>query len=174
MKPLSGLDVDALLGDSGENKGNVSEDNPVPDFKHMIAASRNVTQIQDASKQLGAVVRSFITDSFGDSNYDRAMECLGVMREELLGMEEPEMYNAFIRDLKRGLLSGALGGDRRDFWFKLRWSSLGLIDNTQSEVSNVTHEEAQEVSFVHILLVLPNPSFVFAFFSLKLRYMQTR
>ncbi|KAG6251553.1 hypothetical protein E4U23_000520 [Claviceps purpurea] len=144
VKPLSGLDIDALLGNGGDDKGKVSEDNPVPDFKHMIAAARNVTEIEDASKQLGAVVRSFITDSFGDSKYDRAMECLGAMREELLGIEEPEMYNAFIRDLKKGLLSGALGGDRRDFWFKLRWSRLGLIDNTQSEVSNVTHDEAQE------------------------------
>ena len=41
--------------------------------------------------------------------------------------------------------SGALGGDRRDFWFKVRWSRLGLIDQNQSDVSEITHDAAEEV-----------------------------
>lgn len=144
VKPISGLDVDALLGKS-DKKAKVSAENPVPDFKRMIDSACDISEIEDASKQMGAIVRSFITDSFGDSKYAQAMECLGAMRDELVEMEEPEMYNTFVRDLKKGLLSGALGGDRRDFWFKVRWSRLGLIDNTQAEVSNVTHDEAEEV-----------------------------
>ncbi|KAG5993912.1 hypothetical protein E4U54_003252 [Claviceps lovelessii] len=143
VKPISGLDVDALLGKS-DKKAKVSAENPVPDFKRMIDSACDISEIEDASKQMGAIVRSFITDSFGDSKYAQAMECLGAMRDELVEMEEPEMYNTFVRDLKKGLLSGALGGDRRDFWFKVRWSRLGLIDNTQAEVSNVTHDEAEE------------------------------
>ncbi|UNI14090.1 ATP-dependent DNA helicase yku80 [Purpureocillium takamizusanense] len=142
VKPISGLDVDALLG--GERKGRISRENPVPDFKRALAVAEEVGEIEDAAKQMGAIVRSLVTDSFGDSKYAQAMECIGTMRDELTDLEEPDVYNSFVRDLKKGLLSGALGGDRRDFWFKVRWSRQGLIEQDQSEVSKVTHEEAEE------------------------------
>lgn len=144
VKPISGLDVDALLGE--ESKGQVTPENAVPDFKRVMATSDQISDIQTAAKQMGDIIQSLVTDSFGDSKYAQAVECIGVMREELINMEEPEMYNSFVRELKKGLLSGALGGDRRDFWFKLRWSRLGLIDQNQSDVSKVTADEADEVS----------------------------
>lgn len=147
IKPISGLDVDALLGELGEDtKGQVSAENAVPDFKRAMATADEIPDIQAAAKQMGEIVQSFVTDSFGDSKYAQAVECIGVMREELINMEEPEMYNNFVRELKKGLLSGALGGDRRDFWFKVRWSRLGLIEQSQSDVSEVTADEADEVS----------------------------
>lgn len=142
VKPISGLDVDALLG---EKEGKISSDNAVPDFKRVLSSSDDVSDIEDAAKQMGEIVRVFITDSFGDSKYDRAIECIGVMREELMNLEEPGLYNTFVQDLKKKLLSGALGGDRRDFWFKIRYSKMGLIDQKQSEVSDVTAQEAEEV-----------------------------
>ncbi|KAK1239765.1 hypothetical protein MKX07_001219 [Trichoderma sp. CBMAI-0711] len=142
VKPISGLDVDALLGE--EQKGSISPENAIPDFKRALNSSEEVEQIADATKQMGAIVRSLITDSFGDSKYAQAMEGIGAMREELINLEEPGLYNDFVRDLKKSLLSGALGGDRRDFWFKMRWAKLGLVDKKQSEVSSVTLEEADE------------------------------
>ncbi|KAK5990007.1 ATP-dependent DNA helicase II subunit 2 [Cladobotryum mycophilum] len=141
VKPISGLDVDALLG---EEKKQISPENAIPDFKRALASSEEVNEIEDATKQMGTIVRSLITDSFGDNKYDQAIEGIGVMREELINLEEPGLYNDFVRELKKSLLSGALGGDRRDFWFKLRWSKLGVIDKEQSEVSTVTAEEAEE------------------------------
>ncbi|PHH89096.1 hypothetical protein CDD83_6639 [Cordyceps sp. RAO-2017] len=142
VKPLSGLDVDALLGE--KKKGQVSRENAVPDFKQAVASTEDISQIEDAAKQLGAIIRSLITDSFGDSTYAQALECIGVMRDELTQMEEPGVYNSFVRDLKKGLLSGALGGDRRDFWYTLRCSRLGLIDKSQSEMSDVSSDQAEE------------------------------
>lgn len=146
VKPISGLDVDALLGEE-ERKEEIDPDNAVPEFKQMLAATEEVAQIEEAAKQMGAIITTFITESFGDAKYARAMECLGVMREELTNLEEPGLYNTFVRDMKKQLLSGDLGGDRRDFWFKVRWSRMGLIDKKQSEVSTVSPEEADEVSF---------------------------
>ncbi|KAL2693793.1 hypothetical protein Neosp_000356 [[Neocosmospora] mangrovei] len=143
VKPISGLDVDALLGEE-ERKEEIDPDNAVPEFKQMLAATEEVAQIEEAAKQMGAIITTFITESFGDAKYARAMECLGVMREELTNLEEPGLYNAFVRDMKKQLLSGDLGGDRRDFWFKVRWSRMGLIDKKQSEVSTVSPEEADE------------------------------
>lgn len=143
VKPMSGLDVDALLG--GESKGKVTLENAVPDFKNALNAATSVEEIEDASKQLGTIIRELITESFGDSKYDRAMECFGVLRDELINLEEPQLFNTFIKDLKKSLLSGALGGDRRDFWFKIRYSKLGLIDNLESESSEIKAEEAEQV-----------------------------
>lgn len=144
VKPISGLDVDALLGE--KTKGQVSRENPIPDFKRALASTEEVGEIEDAAKQMGSIVRSLVTDSFGDSKYAQAVECMGVMREELTNLEEPGVYNSFVRDLKKASLSGALGGDRRDFWFAVRGSRLGLIDREQSEVSDVSSEQAEEVS----------------------------
>lgn len=136
--------MDALLG--GEKKGAISPENAIPDYKRALISSEEVEQIADATKQMGAIVQSLITDSFGDNKYAQAMESIGVIREELINLEEPGQYNEFVRDLKKKLLSGTLGGDRRDFWFKMRWAKLGLIIQSQSEASTVTLEEADEVS----------------------------
>ncbi|KAH8176434.1 ku70/Ku80 beta-barrel domain-containing protein [Sarocladium implicatum] len=143
VKPISGLDVEALLGDESKGK-KVSPDNPVPDFKRILGTSEQLSEIEDASKQMGGIIRELITDSFGDSKYDQAMECLGTMREELINLEEPSLYNTFVKDLKKTMLSGALGGDRRDFWFQIRGAKMGLIDTRQSEVSDVSPETADE------------------------------
>ncbi|PFH57513.1 hypothetical protein XA68_14916 [Ophiocordyceps unilateralis] len=142
VKPISGLDVDALLGE--EKKGRVSRQNAIPDFKQALAATPSTSEIEDVAKQMGAIARSLVTDSFGDSRYAQAAECMSVMREELLRLEEPEMYNSFVRDLKKALLSGALGGDRREYWYMIRSLRLGMIDKDQLEASTVSPEQAEE------------------------------
>lgn len=135
--------MDALLGNS--RQGQISPENAIPDFKNALETADSEAALEDASKQMGTIIRSLVTDSFGDSKYSQAIECCGVMREELINMDEPNLFNIFVRELKKQLLSGALGGDRRDFWFKLRWARLGLVDSIQSESSDVAPEAADEV-----------------------------
>jgi ATP-dependent DNA helicase 2 subunit 2 len=147
VKPISGLDVDALLGDN--RRGKITPENAVPDFKQALASSDELEEIESAAKQMGGIIETLVTDSFGDSKYAQAIECIGVLREGMINMDEPRQFNTFIRALKKGLLSGALGGDRRDFWFKIRWSRLGLIDQNESEPSDVTAEEVTEVRYAY-------------------------
>lgn len=92
-----------------------------------------------------AIIEDQIRHSLGDVNYDRVIEGLGVMREELISYEEPASYNDFMRQLKEKLLKEELGGDRRELWWLVRRSKLGLIDKEQSDRSEVTEEEAKEV-----------------------------
>lgn len=96
---------------------------------------------------MGSIIRDIVSSSFGGNADDRALEHMGAMREELVNFEEPELYNAFARDLKKRMLSGELGGDRRELWWKVRRARLGLIDGRESEVSKVTEEEAKDVCF---------------------------
>ncbi|KAJ4362044.1 ATP-dependent DNA helicase yku80 [Neocucurbitaria cava] len=141
-KPLSGLDVDELLGNPKRVK--IETNNLVPSFKQALAASDDLEAIQEAANGIAKEVRSLISSSVGDSAYNRALEAIRVMREEMTELEEPEIYNAFIRDLKLDILAGKLNGNRRDMWWKIKGSKYGLVDQKRSLVSDVTEEEARK------------------------------
>jgi ATP-dependent DNA helicase 2 subunit 2 len=143
-KPLSGLDVDALLFQEPK-RSKISAENAVPEFKQMLSRAESVDTIHDAVRQMAAIIENQIKHSLGDANYDRVIEGLGTMREELVDYEEPALYNEFLRVLKGKILAEELGGDRRELWWLVRKSKLGLIDRVTSERSEVSEEEAKEV-----------------------------
>ncbi|KAL4781501.1 SPOC like C-terminal domain-containing protein [Aspergillus varians] len=140
-KPLSGLDVDALL--SQEKRVKISPNNAIPEFKQTLSQAEDIETTKDAVKQMRSIMEDQIRHSLGDANYDRVTEGLGVLREELISYEEPSLYNELIKELKEQLLKEKLGGDRRELWWLIRRSKLGLIDQKQSEFSDVTEEEAK-------------------------------
>lgn len=144
-KPLSGLDVDALLN-QGPKSAQISPGNAIPEFKQMLSHAENIETIHDAVKQFCAIIESLIKNSLGDANYDRVVEELGTLREEMIDYEEPALYNDFLRSLKTKILQEHLGGDRRELWWLLRRSKVGLIDQKTSDRSEVSEEEAKRVS----------------------------
>ncbi|KAK3388184.1 SPOC like C-terminal domain-containing protein [Sordaria brevicollis] len=146
VKPLSGLDIDALLGESRPRtkKTPISTENAIPEFKQILETAEDDDTIENAAKQMGDIIRKLISDSFADVLYPRAAENLRVLREGLINMEVPNLYNKFLTELKGSLLSGELNGDRREMWF--RWvvgGRLGLITPDESEVSAVSDVEAK-------------------------------
>lgn len=150
LAPLSGLNVDALLADGvAKKKTGISKENAVPEFKQVLQSLARANEdegIVKAVKEMGKIVETVVTESMGDSNYDRVTENIGVMREQMIGLELPELYNDFMRDFKTKLKSGALGGDRKEMWLKIRYPGrLGLITQTQSDASSVTDEDARNV-----------------------------
>jgi ATP-dependent DNA helicase 2 subunit 2 len=112
----------------------------------MLSRAENIETIHGAVKQLCTIIESQIKNSLGDANYDRVMEGLGTLRDELVDYEEPALYNDFLRSLKSKILQEELGGDRRELWWLLRRSKIGLIDGKTSDRSEVSEEEAKEVS----------------------------
>ncbi|KAI2624034.1 ATP-dependent DNA helicase II subunit 2 [Hypomontagnella submonticulosa] len=143
-EPISGLDVDALLNQPDNKRRKIDPENAIPGFKQMVELASEESEIEDAAKQMGSIIRSLITHSVGDSGYDRAVEDLGVFRDMMVKWEMPALYNTFLQDLKKRLLSGELGGDRRMLWFQMKGAraTLGLIDQSVSDPSTVTPEEA--------------------------------
>ncbi|GAQ39282.1 ATP-dependent DNA helicase II subunit 2 [Aspergillus niger] len=140
-KPLSGLDVDALLHQ--EKRTKISPNNAIPEFKQTLSQAENIDTIKDAVKQMSTIIEDQIRHSLGDVNYPRVAEGLVVMRGELIDYEEPALYNDFLKQLKEKLLKEELGGDRRELWWLLRRSKLGLIDKGESDRSEVEEEEAK-------------------------------
>jgi ATP-dependent DNA helicase 2 subunit 2 len=143
-KPLSGLDVDALLHQ--EKRARISPTNAIPEFKQTLTQAETIETIKDAVKQMTSIIEDQIKNSLGDANYDRVVEEMGVMRDELISFEEPALFNDFLRQVKDKLLKGELGGDRRELWWQLRRSKLGLISQRESDQSDVTEDQAKEVS----------------------------
>ncbi|MCJ1355467.1 MAG: ATP-dependent DNA helicase II subunit 2 [Icmadophila ericetorum] len=143
VKPLSGLNIEAILGNSSK-RAKISTDNPIPEFKRMMANAEDITTIQDAAKQLGDIIESQVRSSFGAIKYGQAIEELTVMREELIEMEEPGLYNDFIRRFKKKLLKEELGGDRRELWFMVRRDKLGLVEKKVAPQSDIMEEEASD------------------------------
>lgn len=139
-KPLSGLDIDALLGNPKRVK--ISSENLVPSFKQALAATDDLEAIQEAANAMAAEIRNLIKNSVGESGYGRALEAVRVFRDEITELEEPDMYNTFVRELKSELLGGELGGDRREMWWRVRGSKYGLIDRKRCFASDVSEEDA--------------------------------
>ncbi|KGO71826.1 DNA helicase, ATP-dependent, Ku type [Penicillium italicum] len=142
-KPLSGLDVDALLS-LEPKRTKISTENAIPEFKQTLSRAENIDAIHDAVQQMAKIIETQITHSLGHSNYDRVIESLGTMREELVDYEEPVVYNDFVRQLKGKMLREELGGDRRELWWFVRKGKLGLIGKSEVDSSAVEEEEAQE------------------------------
>jgi ATP-dependent DNA helicase 2 subunit 2 len=149
VKPLSGLKIDELLS-STRRETRISRDNAISEFKQMLDnadGADNAGLIRDAAKQMGDITRELIKSHEGASAgtiVEQALENIRVMREEMLQYEDPDSYNKFIRALKKDLLNGNLGENRRELWLKIKWAKLGLIDNEVEEKSNVSVAEAHE------------------------------
>jgi ATP-dependent DNA helicase 2 subunit 2 len=139
-KPLSGLNVEDLF--KKEKRTKIDPENSIPEFKQALAITDSLDAVKDSMKQMTAIVEDQIRHSFGDSTYDRAVEELGVMRQEMIDLEEPDLYNEMLRELKRKIMAEELGGNRKEMWWFVRKSRVGLIDRKASQVSNVTEEEA--------------------------------
>lgn len=139
-KPLSGLDIEGLL--SGSRKSNISYENPIPEFKRLLDAADSVQAIRSAAKQMGEIISRRIKGSFADTEYARAAEELRILRQEMVLIEEPGIYNDFVRTLKGKLLKDQLGGERKEMWYSLRAQRLGLITHKETDLSDVDETAA--------------------------------
>ena len=135
----------AILGGK-KSKARISPENPIPEFRQTLDQAEELDTVRDAVKQFCAIIEQRVKDSFSDLAYGRAIEELGVLRHEMIELEEPGIYNDSIQALKRKLLSDELGGDRREMWDLVRKNHLGLIEKKTSEQSSVTEAEAKAVS----------------------------
>ena len=143
VKPLSGLDVGALLG-SKSKKPNISRENAIPEFRQILDTAESPGVIRDAAKQLGSIIENQIKESFADQAYESAIEKLRILRGELIDTEEPLTYNEIISNLKSRLLGEKLNGDRREMWWLIKKETLGLITKNVSRSSHVDDEQARE------------------------------
>lgn len=114
----------------------------------MLETADSIADIKEAADQMGPIIEDLVRHSLGDREYARAVENIRVLREEMLELEEPGLFNDWYKAFKQKLMEGELGGDRVEMWWELRKNKVGLIDKKASSVSEVNEEEAQEVRLV--------------------------
>jgi ATP-dependent DNA helicase 2 subunit 2 len=144
-KPLSDLDVAALLAQDPKRKGkSIDPNNAIPEFKQLLDTADSMDAIESACKQLKFIIFDWIRHSVGDSAYGRALEGIRVMREQMNELEHPAPFNNFLLELKQKMLAGELGGDRKEMWYRIRVNKMRPILKTESEGSDFTEEEAKK------------------------------
>ena len=111
----------------------------------------SIEEIKGTCSQMATLIKEAITTSFADMLYDKAADMMRVMREELVELDEPEVYNEFVRGLKKEIFAENLGGNRVDMWKEVRKNRLGLLTSSECERSEVTEEMAKEVCDIFFL-----------------------
>lgn len=143
-KPLSNLDIDALLAADPQRKSRrIDPQNAVPEFKQMVENTGDISVVEDAVNQLKRIIYDWVRHSVGDSGYGRALEGVRVMREMLVDYEMWQLYNGFLEEFKGMVLGGELGGERREMWLLVRNNRLGLVTKGEVPVSDVDEEAAR-------------------------------
>ena len=122
----------------------ISPANAIPELRQALANPSGPDAIPTALQQMGAIIESRVRDSFGGAEYERAVEELGALREEMVALEEWERFNGWVRGFRERLLGEEVGGDRREFWWRVRRAKWGLISREEVEQSPVTEQEQRE------------------------------
>lgn len=141
IKPLSGLDIESLL--VKHKPEHISKENAIPEFRQILTSAHTDEVIFEAVNEMSEIIRDLLQGT-GDVNYQRAQENIKVMREAMVDFEFPEIYNDFIRDLKKRIFKKEFG-NQSEFWQNLKHERLGLIDTNTLPVAEVSPEEAKEV-----------------------------
>jgi ATP-dependent DNA helicase 2 subunit 2 len=104
-------------------------------------SDRKVDRVQDALKQMQAIVDRFVRCSLNGDLYEKAYECLKAIRAACVTEDEAPVFNKFANRIK-----DSFGiGPHKDFFGMLIKDKLTLITAVESEISSmVTEQEALE------------------------------
>lgn len=69
------------------------------------------------------------------------------MRSELIEMEEVGIYNEWVTELRKKVLGGELGGDRKELWRDIAKNKVGLVEAKEVEIGGMNEDVARKVSF---------------------------
>ncbi|KAK0935493.1 ATP-dependent DNA helicase yku80 [Friedmanniomyces endolithicus] len=127
-KPLSELDIGVLLAQDPKRKHKrIDPKNAIAEFRQLIIQAEEDSAVRDACTQLKNIVFEWIRHSVGNSGYGRALEAIRVMREEMVDLETPAVYNEIMQELRTKLLAGDLGEGRGEMRYHVVTKKLGLI-----------------------------------------------
>ncbi|KAI8144114.1 SPOC like C-terminal domain-containing protein [Fennellomyces sp. T-0311] len=119
----------------------VSAINPVRDFTIMIN-NREEDLVSDAVEQMCRIITELVTTSFGDRNYELAIECLVLLRATAAKEDESEAFNRYLYQLRDTCEPNKPDSRRRDFWDIVKRKHITLISSEEADDSNVTSTEA--------------------------------
>lgn len=130
-----------------EGKGNDEDDsikqigsvNPIDDFEKMIT-DRKTDRVNDAIRQMQAIIERYVRQSLNGDLYEKALECLTALRNACVTEDEAPIFNKFMEKVKDLFAHGP----SRAFFQLLVGKKLSLITKDESAISSIiTQEEAK-------------------------------
>ena len=86
------------------------------------------------------IIVKFVNESLMGSFYTKALDCLVVLQESCVREQEPEIFNEFLKDLKKTYSNG----QHFQFWNSIVEKGITLISQLVHKKSTVTVEQAKE------------------------------
>ena len=105
--------------------------NPIEDFKQMIN-DRKTDRVQDALRQMQAIIERYVRCSLNGDLYQKAFDCLIQMREACINEDEAPIFNKFMDKVKDLFAIGP----HMDFFGMLAKNKFTLITKEESEISS--------------------------------------
>ncbi|KAI7849840.1 SPOC like C-terminal domain-containing protein [Circinella umbellata] len=120
----------------------ISMGQPISDFNAMIN-NRNEDLVSSAVEKMSSIITTLVTKSFGKRDYDKAYECLQVLRGTAAKEDESEAFNKYMHRLKETCDPGNPDSRRKDFWDMLKEKQMTLISSEEALDSQVSPDEAK-------------------------------
>lgn len=128
--------IQALLRGGVETVTNLT---PIEDFTAMMGR-KDVDLVDKAIEEMQLQILRFVHDSYKNSLYSKAIECIRALRSGCIKEQESEQFNNFLQSIK----SQFKDKQRNDFWLNLQQEALSLISAADSADSDVSLEDARD------------------------------
>jgi len=117
----------------------ISSVNPTEDFNSMIK-DRSADRVDAAVSQMQRIIEQLIMHSVEGDVYPKALDCLDTLRKGCVSEDEAEVFNKFLRTLKKELIYSK----HRSFWQLVIDKGISLIDKSESRLSTVSVVERRK------------------------------
>lgn len=108
---------------------------PVSRFLHEIENALDLNSVHTAAFIFGAAIEDQIWCSSCEPPYTSVVKQLRVLRKTMVEMEEPGIWNTWIKELKSKLLQEKKN-DCRELWLAMKTGGLGLISGTRRRIGS--------------------------------------
>lgn len=102
---------------------------------------RTKDRVKDALAQLSEITEKYIRSSIDGDIYEKALECLQLLRETCISEDEAGTFNDFLKILKEKYHKS---GEHRPFFDMLANNKVTLIDTLESNLSSVISPQQAE------------------------------
>ena len=116
----------------------VSANHPISDFRDMLS-NRKEDLVDQAVRQMQIRIIEMVKNAVSDANYERAIECLRVLREGCINEDEYDMFNKFIARLKEDFSKDP---NFEVFWKKIKTKKIIMITDDEVDGCPVSFEDA--------------------------------
>ncbi|KYQ93240.1 ATP-dependent DNA helicase [Tieghemostelium lacteum] len=134
INDFSDFSLDKLVSGYVNEVGTI---NPVQNFRDMLNR-RDIDLVDKAIALMRSRIQQLVSDSLKDQYYQKAIECIKELRVGCIKESESDAFNSFLKEIRQLYESKK----KDDFWQLIMSNSITLINEEESDSSDITVEES--------------------------------